>query len=163
MSEKFNFFNKIKSNKKIQYLLVILLSILLIIVVFSGVLTNKSTTEKVDETYAESLERRLEDVLSKVDGAGKVAVVINVESGMETVLAMKTTITESANGTQITETTPILVNGKTIVIKEMNPEITGVLIVCEGAKSISVMNKIQQATVSLLNINVNKIEILSMK
>jgi stage III sporulation protein AG len=49
------------------------------------------------------------------------------------------------------------------VIKEKFPEITGVLIVAEGGQSISVLKRIQQATVSLLDINLNQIEILTMK
>ena len=47
--------------------------------------------------------------------------------------------------------------------KENYPEITGVLIVAKGANSISVLTKIQNATTSLLDININKIEILTMK
>ena len=80
---------------------------------------------------------------------------------METVLAMKTTTKENANGIVESETSPIIINGKTVVVKELYPKIVGVLIVSDGAKNISVMNKLQQAAVSLLNININQIEILS--
>ena len=85
-----------------------------------------------------------------------------VESGKETVLAMKKTTTESTGKTEIEET-PIIVNGKTVILKENYPKITGVLIVCEGANKITVMKKIQQATTSLLDVDINKIEILAMK
>jgi stage III sporulation protein AG len=81
---------------------------------------------------------------------------------METVLAMETATRETSNGIETIET-PVLVNGKTIVLKELYPEITGVVIVAEGADSIAVLSKIQQATVSLLDINVDQIEILTMK
>lgn len=160
---KVNIIDKIKSNKKLRWFLIVILSIFLItVVIFSGFSGSKSSVLEMEDSYVLSLEKRLENVLCQVEGAGKVAVVINVESGYETVLAMKTTVTESVSAT-LTETSPILVNGKTVVIKELNPKITGVLIVCEGAKNISVLNKIQQATVSLLDINANKIEILTMK
>jgi len=56
----------------------------------------------------------------------------------------------------------ITVNGKTVVVKEVFPEISGVIIVAEGANKILVKNKILQATSSLLDVNVNKIEILTM-
>ena len=160
--KKMKFIDKIKSNKKIQYIVIAVLSILVIFIVFFN--GKSKTTEEVsaEVNYVSNLETKLEKTLSQVDGAGKVSVVINVESGMETVLATKTVTTENSSGKH-TETTPILVNGKTVVIKELNPEITGVLIVCEGAKSIAVLNKLQQATMSLLDININKIEILSMK
>ena len=80
---------------------------------------------------------------------------------METVLAMKTITTEGVNGKE-TVTTPIILNGKTVITKEIFPEITGVLIVAKGADKIYVKNKILQATSSLLDVNVNKIEILTM-
>jgi stage III sporulation protein AG len=81
---------------------------------------------------------------------------------METVLATTSTTTTTQNGTETVET-PLVVNGKTVVLMEVYPKITGVLIVAQGAKNIAVLNKIQQAAVSLLDINVNQIEILTMK
>lgn len=161
---KFNFIKKIKDNKKLHYILIVILAIIAIILsIFSWGIKSKNT-DNLDEVgaYVVDLESRLCETLNKIDGVGKVSVMISVKSGMETVLAMKTTITETANGKEIVET-PILVNGKTVVLKENYPEISGVIIVAEGAKSIAVLNKIQSATVSLLDINVNQIEILTMK
>ena len=112
--------------------------------------------------YVEELENKLSQTLSKVSGAGNVSVVITVESGMQTVLANKTVTTTNSNGTT-TEESPIIVNGKTVVLKELYPKIIGVLIVAQGANNIAVLNKLQQATVSLLNIELNQIEILTMK
>lgn len=153
---------KIKTNKKIQFLLIIICLLIALVFIFKDVLfQNKNEVVDSVNSYVSNLETRLSQTLSKVDGAGKVSVVITVESGMETVLAMKTTITENSYGKETVET-PITVNGKTVVVKEMYPKIIGVLIVAEGANKISVMTKIQQATVSLLDININQIEILSM-
>ena len=53
-------------------------------------------------------------------------------------------------------------NGKTVVIKEAYPKIIGVLIVAKGAENFSVMARIQQAVISLLNIDLDQIEILTM-
>ncbi len=155
--------NKIKSSKKIQNAIIIFAVLVIVFgLLFFNFSSKKEETIVSETDYVNSLENKLSAALSKVEGAGKVSVVITVESGMETVLAMKTTVTETASGKETVET-PILVNGKTVVLKEMYPKITGVLIISEGAKSISVMNKIQQATVSLFDINPNQIEILSMK
>ena len=156
--------DKIKNNKKIQYTIIAVLMICVVFIfclnLFSDTLQN-NTSISSDE-YVNELEQKLTKTLSKVDGAGKVSVVITVESGMETVIAMKTTITETVGGKETVET-PVLVNGKTVVLKEKYPKITGVLIVAEGANNITVLTRIQQATTSLLDINVNQIEILTMK
>ena len=162
--KKTDFFEKLKKDKKLQTILVIILSIIVVFIMFRWVGKDKeeSTQTFSVDSYVTSLEDRLESTLKQVDGAGKVSVVITVESGMETVLATKTTIKETDSGREIEES-PIIVNGKTVVVKECFPKITGVLIVAEGANSLSVFTKLQQATVSLLDINVNQIEILAMK
>ena len=160
------FFDKIKNNKILRITLIAILAIIIVFIAFG---VNKKQTGQesaysasaVDE-YVSNLENKLTKTLSKVEGAGDVSVIITVESGMETVLATKTTVTETSNGKETIET-PIIVNGKTVVLKEMYPKIVGVLIVAKGASNISVLNKLQQATISLLDININQIEILTMK
>lgn len=159
-----NFFEKIKNNKFFQYglIIVIILAVVLVILIThenkSNVVENKTDVE----VYVSNLEDKLSSLLSEVEGAGKVKVVISVDGGNETVLASKVTVTETANGKERVET-PILVNGKTVVLKELYPKIVGVLIVSEGAKNLMVLSKIQQATVSLLDVNVSQVEILAMK
>ena len=158
-----SFFAKLKDNKKIQYLIIGICFCLIIILLFSSSIISKNASNQVTtiDEYVNNLEKRLVKTLSKVEGVGDVSVVITVESGMETVLANKT-ITTNSNGNVVVEESPIIVNGKTITVMEKYPEIIGVLIVCEGANNIAVMRKIQQATISLLDININQIEILSM-
>lgn len=159
-----NFFNRLKNNKTAEYIFLAILS-LTIIAIFAFSLSGKnSSVESSDavDVYVRDLEDRLSNTLSKVDGAGKVSVVITVNSGMETVIATeKTSVTENGKTTVIDE--PILVNGKTVTLMEKYPKIIGVLIVAEGAKNITVMQKIQQATISLLNIELSQVEILTMK
>ena len=127
-------------------------------VFFENVKSDKDSTEK---TYVDILEQKLEKSLSLVKGVGRASVSITVESGMKTVLAMKTT-TKTVNGVTETEETPILINGKPFTLREDYPDITGVLIVYEGQYNIAVITKIQQAAASLLSVNPEKIEILSM-
>lgn len=154
-----DFIKRISDNKILRYVVVAVLSIIIVLIVsFSGGKNNSSVSEGQNNVVYD-LECRLEDALSQVDGAGKVKVVITVESGMETVLAMKTVTVQTDKGIEKTET-PILVNGKTVVLKEKFPEIAGVLIVL-GTKNISVISKIQQATTSLLNIKSSQVEILT--
>ncbi len=160
---KLKLIEKVRNNKKLQYVLIISL-VLLIIVIYavSGLIKSNSNKVINSASVVSDLESRLTETLNKVEGAGKVSVVINVESGMQTVLAMKTIVTENSSGKTVEES-PLIVNGETVTIKELYPEITGVLIVAEGADNIVVYRKLQQATTSLLNVNVNKIEILKMK
>ena len=156
---------KIKTDGKTRFILIAVCVILLIILLGINFFPkNNEKTVSADSVaeYIEIVEQKLEKLLNKVDGAGKVSVAINVESGMETVLAMTTTTKETSAGREIVST-PVLVNGKTVVLKEVYPKICGVLIVAEGAERLSVYNKIQQATLSLLDVKASQIEILAMK
>jgi len=155
---------KLKGKKWIEYLFLGVLSIIIIVVFLSAV--GKEETNEVTTTidgYVTNLEHRLSSALSQVDGAGSVTVVITVESGMETVLATEKTVTENPDKSVTTSETPIIINGKTVVLMEKYPQIIGVLIVAQGADNFAIMNKLQQATVSLLDIDISKVEILSKK
>ncbi|MBE5754307.1 MAG: hypothetical protein E7340_03120 [Clostridiales bacterium] len=158
-------FDKLVQGKKLQYILIFIIVAILILTLVLNF--SQSEKEVITETnsaneYVNELENKLSKALSKVEGVGEVSVVIKVESGMETVLATKKVTTKNSNG-EVTEDTPIIVNGKTVVLKEYYPKITGVLIVAKGANKIAILNKIQQATVSLLDIELNQIEILTME
>lgn len=163
-NKKINIIEKIKNSKKVQYAAVIIISIIITLIFLVSTFLNKASVSDANEVdlFVSGLENRLSRVLSEVKGVGKVSVVIKVDGGIETVIAKKTTTTNNGGKTE-TEETPILVNGKTVTLKELYPKISGVIIVAEGADNISVMKKIQQATLSLLDVEINKIEILAMK
>ncbi|MBR5192793.1 MAG: hypothetical protein IKW33_05255 [Clostridia bacterium] len=155
------FFENIKNDRKklVKIGIILIVVLFALLIVFSSFNNNENTQVNTSNNYVSDLENRLSKTLSKVEGAGNVYVVITVESGMETVLASETVKTEE-NGKITTTSKPILVGGKTVVIKENFPKIIGVVIVCQGANNISVYTKIEQATASLLNIDTKKIEIL---
>ena len=156
---------KIKNDPKIRFLAIIVGIFLLVLIIVINLFFDKTKTVNNSDNvsqYVDYLEQKLETLLNKIDGAGRVSVAISVESGMETVLAEERIVKENSNGREITST-PILVNGKTVVLKEKYPEICGVLIVSEGAGNITVYRRLQQATVSLLNVKISQIEILAMK
>lgn len=157
-------FTKIKENKKLRFVVILICVVIILFMIFYDTNKNKkgSVNNQTVSEYVQGLEKNLIDILSKIDGAGNVDVMITLESGNETVLASKTTKKES-NGKIEIEETPILVNGKTVVLKENYPKIQGVIIVCEGAKKIAVVNAIKNATTSLLNIENEKIQVLKMK
>lgn len=157
--------DKLKNDSKTRLIAVVIGMAILVLIIgvnlFGGKVKSVNTEDTVSQ-YVYSMEQKLENLLNKIDGAGKVSVAINVESGMETVLATETVVKENSSGRE-TVSTPILVNGKTVVLKEMYPEISGVLIVAEGAGNIAVYRRLQQATISLLNVKASQIEILTMK
>jgi len=161
---KTGFLAKIKSVKNIEIIFVAILGVVVILIMLSSFnFTDSETSDDFSTTeYVSQLESKLSTILSNVQGAGKVKVMLTVESGMETVTAVETVVTSSGNQT-VTTTSPILVSGKPVVLKELYPKVIGVLIVAEGADSIKVKLELLKATSSVLSIDENIVEIFTMK
>ena len=157
MTEKWSLKGLI-SKFKIEYLLILVFAVVLLIIFTGGSSNDDVKQVSTIDNYVEALEKKLSLALSKIDGAGKVSVVISVESGMQTVLA-----TEKTTENGVTREEPFTVGGKTVVIKETYPEITGVLIVAKGANNLSTKVAIINATAALLDIASDKIQVLPMK
>lgn len=157
MTEKWSLKGLI-SKFKIEYLLILVFAVVLLIIFTGGSSNDEVKQASTIDSYVEALEKKLSLALSKIDGAGKVSVVISVESGMQTVLA-----TEKTTENGVTREEPFTVGGKTVVIKETYPEITGVLIVAKGANNLSTKVAIINATAALLDIASDKIQVLPMK
>ncbi len=125
-------------------------------------------------TYEEKLEEKLASILSQVKGAGKVEVMITLESSSELVFqtdeAQNTeTIHEQDSAGGIRDSSTIDYTSDTVqagsdgspyVIKEINPQVSGVLVLAQGAGSAAVKNEIYEAVEALFNLEVHKIKVL---
>jgi len=119
--------------------------------------------------YVSRLEKDLSSILSKIQDAGRVSVMITLKSGCEIIPAKDESISDrvtnekdTSGGTRIIneKTTDDKIvftaaqggNSKPLIIKEINPEIQGVIVVAEGAKDSRVKLKISQAVQTVLDI-----------
>lgn len=131
--------------------------------------TETETKNNTAFDYVRELENDLSSILSKIQGAGRVSVMITLESGTEIIPAKDESVSDkvtnekdTSGGTRIIneKTTDDKVvfaaaqggNSKPLIIKEMNPEIKGVIVVAEGAKDSRVKLKISQAVQTVLDI-----------
>lgn len=167
MFEKFKEnLEKIKKGTPFKIFLVVIVSAFVLVALLS-IFKKKSTQDASVAVsfsdYAGALEKELENKLSEIDGVGKVSVILTVDGCRESIIAKDVTTTTDASGTVTVKETPVLVNGKPVVLKELYPEIIGIVVICEGAKNIITTQKIQNAITTIADIEVNKIEIISMK
>ena len=119
------------------------------------------TAEEVFST--EALESRLEAILAEIDGAGRVHVLLTLESGTETVYA--TDITEHIrDGTAEREESLVLraQNGGTAAVerKLVYPKFTGAVVVCDGADQASVKWMVLSAVSAATGLSSDKISVL---
>lgn len=160
---KFNFeFLKEKYKKiKFEYVIILIALIFIFILFLSSNNSSKVVNQKEIEDYVMSLEEKLSTQLSKIEGAGKVSVIISVKEGLTTQIAVEKVVTTDSNGSK-TEETPVLVSGKPIILTEIYPEISGVVIIAKGADDLKVKIALLSATQTYLDITSDKIEILTM-
>lgn len=137
---------------------------------------------KVKETmasYEETQKKELENILSSIDGIGKVQVMITFESGKEQVPATdnnnsinKTEEKDNSGGTRVgtqnNTGAKVVMQGngnstEALILKTLNPKVTSVVIVAEGAKNKDLQYKIMKTVSSLYNISENKVNVYSMK
>lgn len=137
------------------------------------------TQEEQIRSYEEKEQKELKELLSKMDSVGEVDVKIYFKSGEVKVPAIESTtqesITEENDSSGGTRTNSQVTDGSTVVmaidgnnnepyILQVNkPEITGVLVVAEGASSNKVKYDIQVAVSSLYGISIDKVNVYTMK
>lgn len=149
-----------------------------IVSVYYTLFANDSKTEESAISYTSSLEyckvleQKLCSVLSNVNGAGNVSVMITLESGPELKIATqideKTNTNTNSNGTTTSVTVveePIIVtqNGEEqpLVLMEILPVVKGVVVVAEGAKDVKVRLDLLEAVQALLGLANSNIQILA--
>ena len=185
-----NFFqNKIwKKWDKNQWTILILAGILLMVVAIptgdnkkeeeQNVMSEPAESTKEKDDYERKMEKKLKDTLSKIEGAGKVDVMITLEDSGESVVEKdmeKETSdlneTDTAGGSRTeksTRTTHAAVyseqnSEKTpFVEKEKTPKVSGVLVVAEGGENTAVKQNISEAVMALFQIDVNRIKVVKM-
>lgn len=164
----------LQGDRKIRIVLVIGLAGILLILLSELIprQSAKAETGVQPETVsvtAESLEQRLTELVCCIDGAGKARVMITFEDGGESVYAQDTkTQTEQSTRSGESETTSGIseqAEGKYIFVENdsgrkealllssIAPKIKGVVIVCEGADSIRVQEKLVKAVTVALGIS----------
>ncbi len=173
--KKISFWDKLKTIKHFEIIVVVAFCAILLLIyssTFSSTKSEENTlTALTTEEYAKYLENKLSNVLSQINGAGNVSVVVTLVSGVEYVYATNTieeTTSQTVGGTTTTQTTTkeelILISqsGKDspIIIRENLPKVGGVLVVSSGASNISVMLELQKAVMALLDVDAEDIEIL---
>ena len=161
-------FGKLKKIKHIEIIIAIVAVIIMLFIYFGAKVSSKSeknaqtAQNAVATDYCRQMETNLEEALGGITGVGKLKLVINWESSVESVIAYIT----NNSGNSSTSTPQIIQGtsgGKPIVLKEIYPKALGVIIVCEGGGNVSTKLDIINAVSVLLNITPDKISVYAMK
>lgn len=184
--EKFN--NKKMVENLVIFLILAIIVMIVINTLFDSNKGNKSTgTNAIIPTSVENstkkdgcetdLEQKLESILSKINGAGKVSVMISyaneiLKTPMTDVKTTTTVVSEKdSNGgerkTEETSTEENVIykqngNDKTPMIKQsVLPEIVGVIVVASGATSVSVKEDLIKAVTAAVDVPNHRIQVFA--
>lgn len=143
----------------------------------SGAVASGINTLSGDSSLSEKekiLAEKIASILTQVQGAGKVSVSVSIEAGPEKEFARNTSTDksrveekESGGTNRVTDgnndkSEVVFAQGKSdpVVVKEIAPQIKGVLVVAEGATDADVKAKINRALQALLDLPANRIMVL---
>jgi stage III sporulation protein AG len=140
----------------------VLILILALSEIVGGGTSPPKTTETVSEkfsdadAYADSLEAKLTALISEIEGVGKAEVMVTVGSTERYIYAKE----GRSSGTGSQNEIVIIDNGAgdtALTESVVKPEITGVVIVCEGGDDARVAEKVVMAVKTALGIGASKI------
>lgn len=171
-----SFVKKLKNIKHIEVIIVVIFVLILLLICFAGnntfsFLSNQQTTTSSSSNityvstsdYVLNIESKLKSILSNVNGAGKVEVMVSVDGSSEIQFATDEVITTSGQTTEKTVNIVFVTKdgvSQPIITSEKLPKINGVVVVSSGAKNTKVKLELMSAVQTLINIDCDKIQIL---
>lgn len=134
--------------------------------------------EQEEEDYGKELEKQLEEILSNVEGVGKIKVMITLKNSKEQVINKDTSFRSDRNSEEIEnektenevieqgeETILVQMDGNQVpyVVKEYSPTVEGVLIIAQGGDDPNIKVALIEASTVLLNVPSHKVSVLKME
>ncbi len=141
---------------------------------------NREVLEDDNLEYCLQLEQRIEELLSQMDGVGKVHAMVTLVSSKELIVekdepVSRSTVTESdgSGGTRSTNESSYEYetiyktdgDGNKIpyVIKKIEPQIQGITVVAQGGGNALVQKNISEVLEALFHVDAHKIKVVKMK
>ena len=153
-----------KGLRKYKYaLLVLLLGMALMLIPKEKEEAPVVPSQQEQEDYAAALEQRLTEILSSIEGVGKVEVALTLERGSYTHYHQDV----QHNGQDEERKTVILSEGsaydKAAVTTVDYPRFQGALIVCQGGGNAAVQLRLVEAVTALTGLGSDRIKVVKMK
>ena len=146
--------------------LIVIVGIVLMLIPTGNAEKTESPEEVPISQKQTDMGEELAKILSQIDGAGKVEVMLTVAEGEVTVYQFDEHITSGENGS-IQKDTVIITNAdrsQAGLIQQTNPpKYRGAIVVCQGADSAVVRLNIIQAVSGVTGLGADKICVLKMK
>ena len=125
------------------------------------------STESALPVIEISLEERLSQILSKINGAGEVSVLLSTSSGEEYIYQNNTDVqSNEENHSSQMDTVIISDSGRNeqgLLRQIISPKYLGAIVVCQGADNPVVKLSVVEAVANATGLGADKITVLKMK
>lgn len=115
----------------------------------------------------QSLEQRLEQILSRIAGAGEVRVLLTEEAGRQTLYQTDSTSESDASGSRRSDDTVLVEDASRqeqgLIRQTLEPEYRGALVLCQGADQPSVRLAVVEAVKCVTGLGADQISVLKMQ
>ena len=150
MNKKESFF-KNKNN-------LMMIGVIILGIIFMTAFAGGGEKKEADTVKTDLQEERLERILSDIDGAGRVSVMITYDNSGEKAIAYEK---RESNGGY--DEKAVMDDGSPMVIRETSPSVKGVIVTADGADSISVSRALTEAVSASLGVGSHRICIYKRK
>lgn len=142
--------------------------VILILILGIALMLIPGTTEKKEETpvtsqpeaQQESLDEQLSEILSNIQGAGRVQVMLTTKAGAQTVYQTDQPSTDRQDTVIITDDNRAQSG---LVQQVISPTYRGAIVLCQGADSATVCLAIKDAVSKVTGLDTSEISVLKMK
>ncbi len=131
---------------------------------------SQSVTENIQDTayenYGEDMEQKLREILQNIDGVGRAEVMVTVGCTEEYIYASEEKV-KNGEKDYSSENQYVLIGSgsrkEALLKKVVSPQISGVVIICEGGDSNIVKEKVYSSVSAACDISSNRIYVTKLK
>ena len=154
--------------KKYRYVALVLLAGLILMVLPGGNLSQEDTPKVTNPSeQPQDLQDSLAQILSQIEGAGKVKVLLTEAAGEEVLYQTDEDIDQSDQSRDVRRETVLVTDAQRSqngLVRQVNPpQYQGAVILCQGAGSPSVKLSVVEAVSDATGLTYDRITVLKMK
>ena len=150
--------------KPYRYAVGVLFLGLALLLIPSGKAESKTSAPPTEEEWLMRVQEELGDTLSRIEGAGKLSLMLSVEQGMRNSLAYDTEAEIREDGENLRRETVIISQGSgqeaVVITGASYPVFRGAVVVCEGGDRPSVQLAVTKAIAALTGLSSDKISVI---
>ena len=124
--------------------------------------TEQPEQQQNTQQSEQQLQQRLEEIISQIDGVGECSVMLTFEESERSVYAVEDSVSQERDrqtnsGSSTSQKRLVLIEdgegrNQPVLEKTVRPQVNGVVVVCQGAKSMTVCQQVTEAVTTVLGI-----------